>query len=255
MWEPRCRFMRHDAWKDALFVSWPIDPALIARYLPDGLIPDLHEGQAWVSVVALTEHGIYPFPVGLPLSLARWLGLSHHAVNVRTYVRPTEGGALPGIFFFSLDCSALLPVLGARALFGLPYRYATMRRGLSGDSLLSERRGGAAILRAKWHVAEDVSTPQDAALASFLVERYALYNPLSLLMRLVHRLLYGGRKQARYWRGLITHEPWPLYRAELDAWHCTCLEAAGLADSTVGPPRVHGTPGVGPIEFFFDGMF
>ena len=52
MWEPRCRFMRHDAWKDALFVSWPIDPALIARHLPDGLIPDLHEGQAWVSVVS-----------------------------------------------------------------------------------------------------------------------------------------------------------------------------------------------------------
>ncbi len=28
-----------------------------------------------------------------------------------------------------------------------------------------------------------------------------------------------------------------------------------LAGSTTGAPRVHCTPGVGPIEFFFDGLF
>ncbi len=246
------RFMRHDSWQNALIVSWPIDPISLAEHLPDGLVPDLHGGQAWVSIVALTESGIYPYPVGLPLWLARRIRLSHHAVNVRTYVRPKNGGT-PGIYFFSLDCSAMLPTVGARALFGLPYRYAAMWRS-NDQSLTSDRYGAAASLRASWHAAENVSTPQDAALASFLIERYTLYNPPSLLLQLIH-CIQGGRKKARYWRGTVTHEPWAVCHAKLDTWHCTCLEATGLADSVTGPPRMHCTHGVGPIEFFFDGLF
>jgi uncharacterized protein len=45
-------------------------------------------------------------------------------LNVRTYV---HFNGVPGVWFFSLDASNTLAVLGARAAIGLPYFRARMR--------------------------------------------------------------------------------------------------------------------------------
>jgi len=249
------RFMRHEGWSDALFASWPVDASLLEARLPEGLVPDLHEGCAYLSIVALTESGICPWPPGVPIWLAQLLRLSHHAVNVRTYVRPRDGGP-PGIFFFSLDCSALLPTLGAKLLFNLPYRYARMRRGSGGQSLVSERRAierSAASFRSSWHAAELQSA--DRGLSTFLVERYRLYNTPSLIMRVLMRGIGFESKPSRYWHGSITHAPWPLYRAELENWHSTMLEALGFEAMVIGPSVTHcSRQGVGPINFYWEGL-
>ena len=121
------RFMRHEAWDDALFVHYPVDADALQKLLPPGLLVDAFEGVAYIGIVCLSERGIVPWPAGIPLWLVRCLGLSHHAVNVRTYVRTAHGP--PGIFFFTLECSAALPAVGARLLFNLPYCLARMRRG------------------------------------------------------------------------------------------------------------------------------
>jgi hypothetical protein len=249
------RFMRHDSWDNALFVHFPVDAAALQSKLPAALRVDTHEGVAYVGVVCLTEAGIVPFPPGVPLWLVRMLGLSHHAVNVRTYVRPAAGDGPPGIYFFTLDCSAMLPAVGARALFNLPYRYARMRRhGTELLGLQSTRFGGGARVAAEW-VADEHEAPQeeeerDSTLGRFLVERYALYQaPGCALVRLLMR---AG---ATLWCGTITHAPWPLRRARLTHWECGVLEAAGLASVVLGgkTPVVHASSGVGPIHFFWNG--
>lgn len=46
-------------------------------------------------------------------------------MNVRTYVTGPDGER--GIWFFTLEADRLAAVLGARLMYGLPYRWAAMR--------------------------------------------------------------------------------------------------------------------------------
>ena len=94
--------MRHDKSRDARFVHYPVGAGELPRKLPEGLVVDTCDGVAYIDIVCLTEAGIVQWPVGVPLWLLRWISLSHHAVNIRTYVRSKHGGP-PGIFFFSLE--------------------------------------------------------------------------------------------------------------------------------------------------------
>src|SRR5437764_11600687 len=99
------------AWEDLLFLHWPIDEALIRPLIPASLEIDTFEGKAWI--------GITPFRLtGFRLmSLPPIPGFSaFNEINVRTYV---HHDGKPGIWFFSLDASKILPAVGARVLFGL----------------------------------------------------------------------------------------------------------------------------------------
>ncbi|CAJ1426838.1 unnamed protein product, partial [Effrenium voratum] len=114
------RFMKHDAWENALFVHWPVPAPHLAELLPRGLEPDIMDGSAWVGLVLLTERGVSS-------QLGRCLPpIDHLGANVRTYVRHN---GVPGIFFWSLECSSVLASLGAR-LAGIPYFPASMSRSV-----------------------------------------------------------------------------------------------------------------------------
>lgn len=249
------RFMRHECWRDALFLHYPVDAEALQQRLPPGLTVDKHDGVAYIGVVLLTESGIVPLPPGVPLWLVSCLGLSHDAVNVRTYVRPDPPDAgPPGIYFFTLDCSALLPTLGAHALFNLPYRYARMRRRTVGEShsLESSRVRSDVSLAAEWRPCGESLEGAEAALSRFFVERYALYNEPGPLLRLLMP------QHSRLWAGTITHEPWPVQRARLIAYGGICsksgvLSALGLSEIVQGGCIAHTSRGVGPVEFFWQG--
>lgn len=254
-----CRFMRHDAWQDALFVHYAVDAERLQQRLPPELLVDHHDGIAYVGIVCISELGIVPFPPGVPLWMVRWLGLSHDAVNVRTYVRPASGNGPPGIYFFSLDCSSLLPTIGARLLFGLRYRYSRMaRRRPRNDGALrmeSNTLLNKATMAVEWlpQTEPTVRADRDAALGRFFVERYALYNEPSPLLRLFMP------RGASLWYGTITHEPWPLRKAKLLAYGGFCsgvgiLASVGLAEIVTGGAIAHTSSGVGPIEFFWQGQ-
>ena len=187
-----------------------------------------------MGVVALSELGIAPAGVLAPRLLRPLLSLlrvSHHAVNVRTYVRPAAGGP-PGVYFFSLDCSHVLASFGARLLFNLPYRLARIHRSKEesghrfGQHRLSSARHGpsamlAPTLDVTWGAAAAEPPPRAAeagSLAAFLCERYYLYATAGLLMR---RLL----GVASLWRGTLAHAPWPLQAADASVQHSTMLQA------------------------------
>lgn len=109
----------YQTWGKLLFVHWPVAAELLQPLIASGLRLDTFEGRAWVSVTPFTMWGIRPlfFP---PLPVLS----QSHELNVRTYVH-VEG--LPGVWFFSLDASNPLTVLGARLSLGLPYFRARMR--------------------------------------------------------------------------------------------------------------------------------
>jgi len=243
--------MHHERWQDALFLHYEADPTSLQTLLPPGLIVDTFQNKAYVGVVALSELGITP--TFLPRWLRRLLALSHHAVNVRTYVRPVDGNGEPGIYFFTLDCSHVLPALGARLLFHLPYRLAAMTRQVwnGASSFQSRRRGTAtAELDVEWEVPQEQATPaQPTTLPFFFVERYCLYNRAGTFLRLLG--------VSNLWRGSITHAPWPVQTVRVKRLQNTVLSAVpGMQDAILSSsePIAHFSPGVHDIRFYFEAM-
>jgi uncharacterized protein YqjF (DUF2071 family) len=191
MWRMRQR------WNDLLFAHWPVAAAPVQALLPPGLEIDKFQGSAWLGVVPFWMDGVENRPVGnRPFSVPTTRVFSE--LNLRTYVRSRATGK-PGVYFFSLDATSALAVIGARLLFHLPYYYATISRSEdSGATLYRSRRlltRDPAPLDMRYRstgVPLAVSPP--GSLAYFLTERYCLFTT------------FAGRVLV----GEIHHIPWPL---------------------------------------------
>ena len=124
---PGGQWFMTQSWHDLLFAHWPVDARVLQERLPAGLLLDTFDGQAWIGIVPFRMTNVAPRGVPPVPFVSEFLEL-----NVRTYV--TLQGK-PGVFFFSLDAGRLLAVLGARAMFRLPYFAASMRVTRSGDTV------------------------------------------------------------------------------------------------------------------------
>jgi uncharacterized protein len=144
-----------------------------------------------------------------------------HELNVRTYV---HFDGVPGVWFFSLDASNTLAVLGARVALGLPYFRARMRlqeehAGIQFTSIRTHPGAPMTRFEGIWARGEPLPLPPPDSLDFFLVERYCLYT--------VHwRRLYRVR---------IFHRPWPLRCVERLSFTSTMLESQGLPTSAEDP--------------------
>lgn len=209
-------------WRDLLFAHWEVPRERLRALVPAGLELDTFEGRAFVGLVPFTMRDVRmrPLPVGLDL----------HETNVRTYVR-RDGR--PGVWFFSLDAASRLAVLGARALFHLPYHFARMSLRRRGDVVRceSERRWPGptpATLRATWTVGRALGSAAPGTLEHFLCERYVLY----------------ARRGARYDSGRVHHAPYPLHEARLEALEESLTTAAGFDLAGAPPVSTLYSPGV-----------
>lgn len=183
------------SWRDLLFLHWRIDPAALRPLLPEPLEVDTFDGSAWIALVpfrmADTRFSGVP---NLPT-----LG-NFHECNVRTYAR-LNGHA--GVWFFSLDAAALLPVLGGRWLWSLNYVHAKFHVEHHADGRIDyrfvRRRGPWPPGRAQiaWRPGEPLPTAQPGSLEHFLTERYWLFT----------------QRRGQVVAGRVWHEPWPLRRA------------------------------------------
>jgi uncharacterized protein YqjF (DUF2071 family) len=140
---------------------------------------------------------------------------------VRTYVH-VEG--VPGVWFFSLDASNALAVLGARLSLGLPYFRARMRlqehqADIHFTSTRTHSGAPAAHFEGTWSRGESLPSPPPDTLDFFLVERYCLYTI----------------RRGRLYRVRIFHRPWPLCRVERLSFTSTMLESQGLPASSEDP--------------------
>lgn len=213
-------------WNDLLFAHWPVPPNLLEGRLPTGLEVDLYDGAAWLGVVPFTMDRVRSRVVG-SLELGVPGARAFPELNLRTYVRSRRTG-LAGVYFFSLDAGSLLPVLGARTLFHLPYFWARMQAERAADGAVRYRSsrvlGRQRPEFAATYCGSGVIEPSaPGSVEAFLTERYCLFTASR------GRLLVGD----------IHHLPWPLERAEAEFARNDLLHASGLMLPRGAAPLLH----------------
>ncbi|WP_141990505.1 YqjF family protein [Rhodoglobus vestalii] len=185
-------------WSEVSFLHWRVDPSLVEPHMPAGCRPDVFDGSSWVGIIAfqMSKSSFFGGP-SIP-----WLG-DFPEVNVRLYSIDEQGRR--GVVFVSLEASHLIPVLMARAAFGLPYQWASMKIGQrDGKVAYKTRRHGQPdaashiIVQPTDDPAASVALAADP-LATFLTARWAFHE--------THR---GATIYCRN-----HHEPWPLQPATL----------------------------------------
>lgn len=207
-------------WRSLLFLHWGVPVAELRALVPPVFELDLHRGRAYVGLVAFAMEDVRPLR-GLPPvpTAARF-----PEVNVRTYVRH-RGQA--GVYFFSLDAGSTLAVLGARAVWALPYFRAHMRVERTGHEIhyWSRRlwpRPRPATLDVRYTPGPPLPPAQEGSLEHFLVERYTLFTTRgsAVIAARVH------------------HTPYPLRRVTVEELDQTLLAAARVArpDDGERPP-------------------
>jgi uncharacterized protein YqjF (DUF2071 family) len=207
------RWLIAQRWEQLLFAHWAVGPDELRRLLPRGVEPDVHDGAAWLSIVAFLMVGTRP-----PAATACWRGLGAiPELNVRTYVRVAN---VPGVWFLSLDTSSPLFVAIGRALYGLRYRLARMT-ALGDRDVVHYLSAAAGAAFAATYAPTGPPTPAGAgSLEHFLVERYRLFS-----------VRHGQLVTAR-----VSHEPWALQPADAEI-AVNRMAPAGLAFR--GAPLLH----------------
>ena len=207
-------------WKDVSFVHWRVNSSDVAPLLPPGTRPDEFDGSSWVGPIAfeLTDATLFGSPP-VPF-FGRFAEL-----NVRLYATDDRGRR--GVVFVSLEAKRLLAVLGARAVFSLPYYWAsTSIERENGTYTYHSRRRAA---RSRLVVSPSSTRVKDDPLAEFLTARWALF--------------VRSRGRTRWLPN--HHEPWQLFEARLDSIRDGLLDAAGLPGlSDRAPDSVLFSPGV-----------
>jgi uncharacterized protein len=213
---PRLRgpVMMNQDWLDLTMVHWAIEPERVRHLLPPGVRPDVLDGRTYVGLVPfrMVGAGLSRGP-GVP-----WAG-SFLETNVRLYSVDDTGRR--GIVFLSLDADRAVVVAGARAAFGLPYRWARMRHSVDGDVHTYDARLRRPWSRATSHVEVRVGAPRERTrLDDFVSARWGLH--------------------VRWWGRTLhvpnAHPPWPLRDAELLRCEDGLVRSVGLGDLTQRKP-------------------
>lgn len=236
-------FLLND-WTDAVFIHLEADAAALQRQVPFEL--DLHEGRAYVSLVAFTLRRLRPCLGGRVAEWAGWPLSGHGFLNLRTYVRH-DGEA--GIYFLAEWLPNPLSVaIGPRA-YGLPYRRGRLeyrhdadagrftgrvRDAASGAELVYAATGEAA--HSGHHGRPNADGPpgdagapaEPGSLEEFLLERYTAFTWRRSI-----------RRRFRVW-----HEPWALTPIEATIEEAGLLAASGPWHAGSRIVAAHASPGV-----------
>lgn len=206
-------------WRDLTFLHWAIDPERVTRYMPRGVRPDEHDGVTYVGLIPfrMVDAGFAHGPA-IP-----WAG-TFLETNVRLYSVDATGRR--GIVFLSLDTDRSLVVAGARAVFGLPYRWARMRHSSSRTSGGTEHRYDA---RLRWPGAPH-------ARSRVVVRTYEPVSPTDLDVFLSARWGLHVRHAGRTWYVPNAHAPWTFRRTELRELDDELVASVGLPGLSTRPP-------------------
>jgi uncharacterized protein YqjF (DUF2071 family) len=202
-------------WCDLTFLHWAVEPERVRRLMPPGVRPDVLDGRTYVGLVPfrMVDAGVGRGPA------VPWAG-TFLETNVRLYSVDDTGRR--GIVFLSLDTDRSVVVLGARAAFGLPYRWSRMRHRTGPDDVHHYesrlRRTGS---RPRSSLTVRVGAPrQSTRLDTFLSARWGLH------VRWLGRTLYVPN----------AHGPWPLREAEVLELDDELLASVSLGELAGRPP-------------------
>jgi uncharacterized protein YqjF (DUF2071 family) len=211
-------------WADIAFLHWAVEPAVVERFMPPGVRPDVLDGATYVGLIPfrMQDAGFGRGPA------VPWLG-TFLETNVRLY--SVDDAGRHGVVFLSLESARVVVSALARLVFGTPYTWARMDASVEAGvhRYRTSRRwpgprgaGGRIEVRPGGPVAEPTE------LEHFVTARFGLHT----------------RVLGRTWWVPNTHRAWPLHRAELVHLDDTLLEAAGFPGlATTAPTSVLWSPG------------
>jgi uncharacterized protein YqjF (DUF2071 family) len=203
--------MLTQTWRDLCFLHWPVEPAALRPFVPDGLALETAEGSAWLGAAAFVMEDTRVLGAPLPFGIGDLPEL-----NLRTYVR---AGGRPGVWFHSLDAGAWTAVRVGRRGWRLPYHRARMRverrdGRIHFESHRAERHSAPVAFRGTYAPVGPPTPPRRGTLEHFLTERYCLY---------------AVDRRGRPLRTEIHHAPWPLQPARARVERNTLAEPLGIA--------------------------
>jgi uncharacterized protein YqjF (DUF2071 family) len=213
-------------WDRAVFIHYEAEPSALQNCVPFHL--DLHEGRAFVSLVAFTLQRMRPRRGG---RIGEWLLKpigTHEFLNVRTYV---QHDGEPGIYFLAEWLSNAVSVPLGPPFFGLPYRYgrldyshSDLHAGLHG---CVNANGGRIGYRARFRV-DELAQSEAGSLDEFLLERYTAFTQV--------------RQKRRLFR--VWHAPWLQSGIDLDITADDLLATTGEWWKTARYLSANYSPGV-----------
>jgi uncharacterized protein YqjF (DUF2071 family) len=185
--------------------------------VPEPLQLDLHDGQAWLGIIAFRLSGVR----------LRWLPeiplvSNFQEINVRTYVRY---GNRPGVYFMSLDADNPLAIALARPWFRLNYiqsRITALRhdRGIRFVSYRGNQSAQYPFFSANYRPNGTPFSVPNGSLPHWLTERYSFY---------------AVDRRARPWRCDVWHRPWLLRQAQANIEANTLAQSHGITLPPVEP--------------------
>ncbi len=170
-------------WSDAVFLHYVVKPEVLQPFVPFPL--DLHDGMAYVSLVAFTMKRMRPQRGGKWSEALFKPIATHEFLNVRTYV--THNGE-PGICFLAEWLPNKLSVKLGPPLFGLPYRHGETSyehdplMGFTGTVIDSDTKAALRYIAAPPANA-GLETAEAGSLTEFLLERYSAFTTFLGLKR------------------------------------------------------------------------
>lgn len=175
---PNSRWKYYQEWNNAIFLHWQVNGDELSKFVPAELEIDLHNDQAWVSLVAFTMEKIRPrnLPAFPPIS-------DFHEINIRTYVKYNDKA---GVYFLSIEGGKRISCQIAKKLSELPYRYSKMSRQenyyTSSNQYFNDK------FELNYHLGLPIT--KKTALDKWLTERYALFqdSPTSINQFEIHHI-------------------------------------------------------------------
>lgn len=192
---PRGNWIMKQAWRDLLFIHWPISPDQLKKHIPPSLQIDTFNRTAWVGIVAFVMAGIYPRGLS-SLSILP----AFPEINVRTYVQ-YEGK--PGVYFMSLDVDDWASLTIAKRWLHLPYQPAKIcihKKENAFHCSSTRQKSNHPIIYEGMHTPNsEIFFPIEGTLDHWLTERYCFFS---------------SNKRENLFCCEIHHSPWPLQHAK-----------------------------------------
>jgi uncharacterized protein len=219
-------------WTDLLLLNFAVPVEVIARLAPPGTEPDLHEGQAYISIVGFRFHNVRL--LGLPIP-----GHTRFdEINLRYYVQRTVGGETRrGVVFVREIVPRRAVAIVANRLYYENYITRKMRSTITkaspelqpNDTIEyawhSRSRDSASLHwnRLSARVAAPLAIPPPQSLNEFIVEHYWGYSR-------------GRDGRTREYQ--VTHQPWRVAPADKVVWDCDLAANYDLpfAEYLAAPP-------------------
>jgi uncharacterized protein YqjF (DUF2071 family) len=175
-------------WRRAVFLHFETDAKILQREVPFEL--DLHEGRAYVSLVAFH---LEKMRMRLDGKISEWLMkpvATHELLNIRVYVRH---GNETGIYFLAEYLPNQISFRLGPPMYGLPYRLGKLNyhHEPERDEFFGEVRASGNILRYQIELEQplDFQPSEAGTLDEFLLERYTAFtfrNGTSRAFRIWH---------------------------------------------------------------------